>query len=147
MARPEKGGRAPLEPGCPSLEEWGRYEAGLYPEGIAAQMFEHASECSPCGELLTDMHSGTESGRETIVALRSNTTEWKKEMLARIAFESAGMKKRSVVHVMAGGYRWAAVAAAPMIVVGGGVQWMSVANSPAAAVELMANAYSEQRPF
>ena len=152
ITRPERGGPAPLGPGCPSLEDWGLYEAGLQADAKAAEMLEHASDCLSCGELLVDLHGEAGSGEGTIVALRSNTLEWKREMLSRIDAELGGEKHREApVQVrlarknfsMTMGRWWVAAAAAVTVVVGN-VWWLNSANTPFA---LVGKAYTAQRPF
>lgn len=88
------GGPVPPGPGCPSPQEWGLYEAGLHSNVKAESMLEHAADCPACGTLLADLRGngfgGAQAGQgmqdpKTIVVLRSNTAEWKRDMLARIA--------------------------------------------------------------
>jgi len=155
ITRPEKGGPAPLGPGCPSLEEWGLYEAGLQTDAKAAAMLEHGSDCASCGELLADLHSEAGSGEGTIVALRSNTLEWKREMLTRIDAELGGDTRREApvpvrpvrkTFSMTTGRWWVAAAAAVTVVVGN-VWWLNSANPSNAPSVLVGKAYTAQRPF
>jgi len=144
---------APVPSGrdCPSLREWGLFEAGQYTGAEAFRMVGHASLCPSCAQLLTDLHgdepdTGAQPSREPVMALASNTTAWKRKMLARIASELAGETARPRTPVR----WWAAVAvaaAAALVILAGSAWWISFRNSPRAASDLIAQAYSEQRPF
>ncbi len=138
------GGPAPPGSGCPSLQDWGLYEAGLQTGEKAGGMLDHASDCPACGTLLADMSEVQRGPGQETVLLRSNTVGWKREMLARIGKElaaPAGGSKRP----QAARYVWAAAAA--VVLMTGGIWWTSFKNSPKAAFDLIAQAYGEQRPF
>jgi CHAT domain-containing protein len=158
------GEPVPPGPGCPSPQEWGLYEAGLYPNVKAESMLEHAADCPACGTLLADLRGsefgGAQAGQgtddsKTMVVLRSNTAEWKRDMLARIA-QTLGNEARpsrvrfslprfSLPGFSLPRYSWAAAAA--VVAVAAGAWWISSRNTPEAAFRLMAQAYAEQRPF
>jgi CHAT domain-containing protein len=150
----------PAAPGvsCPSLQQWGVYEAGLCSASQARIMLEHAADCPACGTLLADLHVGElggtgEQNSEPLriqQALRSNTLAWKREMLDRIAHDMGERPKRrlrlQLPRISFAMYGWAAAAAA-VVVVGLGVWWNTSRNTPEAAFRLIAEAYTEQRPF
>jgi hypothetical protein len=149
--RREMEGPVPSGPDCPSLREWGLFEAGQYSGEEATRMVGHASGCPSCGQLLADLHSDesdgeTQSGRGPIMALGSNTTAWKRKMVSRIVSELGRETARSTNPI-----RWwtvaAAVAAGAVVLIAGATWWISFRNSPRAASNLIAQAYSEQRPF
>src|SRR6476646_1259535 len=50
------GEPVPPGPSCPSLEEFGKYEAGLQPEEKAAAILGHVAECPDCAGLLAEVH-------------------------------------------------------------------------------------------
>jgi len=143
-------GPVPSGPDCPSLREWGLFEAGQHSGEEAARMVGHASSCPSCGQLLADLHSDesnslTQPGREPIMALGSNTTAWKRKMVSRIVSELGRETARST-----NPRRWwtmAVAAAAAVVIFAGTTWWISFRNSPRAASDLIAQAYSEQRPF
>jgi CHAT domain-containing protein len=120
------------------------YEAGLVPDERAVALVEHASSCDACGALLADMHPEPADETATLL-LRSATAEWKKDMLRQIAVQTGqgaetGAASRSR-------YYWMAAAAAVVAMVGGSVWWVHRNNSPEAAFRLLAQSYTEQRPF
>jgi CHAT domain-containing protein/Flp pilus assembly protein TadD len=138
------------------------YEAGLCSDVKAGSMLEHAADCPACGTLLADLRGGEFGGMrdgqsaiepQKTILLRSNTPEWKRDMLGRIAremgTEAAPSGVRSwLARLSHPGYAWAAAAAAAaLVVVASGVWWISSRNTPQAAFSLIAQAYSEQRPF
>jgi len=103
------------------------------------ELLDHAAGCDWCGVLLADAHLEASAGQDSTLMLRSGTKAWKREMLDRIG-EQSGRKpsKRSA---------WIAAAAA-IAVVGSGIGWWVYReNSPQAAYRLLAQAYTQQRPF
>ncbi|HEY4364558.1 MAG TPA: CHAT domain-containing protein [Bryobacteraceae bacterium] len=127
-------------PDCPTLEEWGLFEAGALPEDRSLDLVEHASTCGACGSLLAGLRGGTEESDATLL-LKSSTLEWKRDMLKQIAASQSADRRFRVRPV------WIGVAAAIVAAVGGSVWWVNRVNSPEAAFHMLAQAYSQQRPF
>jgi cytochrome c-type biogenesis protein CcmH/NrfG len=145
-------GPVPSGPDCPSLREWGLFEAGQYSGEEATRMVGHASGCPSCGQLLADLHSDEsesemQSGRGPIMALGSNTTAWKRKMVSRIVSELGRETARSTNPSRWWTPAFAAAAAAMVVMIAGTTWWISFRNSPRTASNLIAQAYSEQRPF
>ena len=155
----QMGGPAPRGLDCPSLRELGEYEARLRTgksDEDAAGILDHIADCEACAALIADMQGvelqgadGEASSEKKGILLRSSTKAWQETMLSRIARELGGEKRRSSKQSWApswGWPRWAAVAAAVVAIVGA-VWWNTVSKSPDAAFRLIAEAYTEQRPF
>ena len=140
----------PPGPSCPSLEEFGKYEAGLQSEEAAAAILGHVAECPDCAGLLADLcsegsHRASSNGSADLgatMALPSSTRKWKRKLLGRIAQELDQNVKQPGI-----GRWWPAAAAACVVGIAGGVWWTSFRNTPEAALSLIAQAYTEQRPF
>ena len=129
---------------CPSLERWGLYEAGLLPDAEALELLEHSSVCDACGALLADMRADVPE-QDTQPLLRSGTAAWKKDMLRQIAAQQ-GDDSRPARSGMR--YGWLAAAAAALIAVSAGAAWwIHREDSPDAAFRLLAQSYTERRPF
>jgi CHAT domain-containing protein len=105
-------------PACPPARDWALYEAGLQSEARTRELLEHVSACSACGALLADM-TGDASIQGSIegesLALKSATASWKRDMVRRLAAESAVDRRRQGPAPW--GPRWWAVAAAAAVVV------------------------------
>ncbi len=155
----QMGGPAPRGPECPSFKELSEYEAGLRTgksDEDAAGILDHIADCEACAALIADMQGtelqgedGEASSEKTGILLRSSTKAWQETMLSRIARELGGEKQRSSKQSWTLSWvwpRWAAVAAAVVAIVGA-VWWNSASHSPDAAFRLIAEAYTEQRPF
>lgn len=134
------GERGPV---CPTLEEWGLFEAGFIQEDRAREIVKHAADCDACGPLLADMRSVGEAS-DSVGALRSSTPAWKQGMAAQMA-KSSGKSARS--GVFSATRAWLAVAASLVLLVGAGIWWWQRINSPEEAYRLLASSYSEHRPF
>jgi tetratricopeptide (TPR) repeat protein len=135
--------RAPGD-GCPSVTEWARLAAGLLEGPRRDELLAHASTCDGCGAALRAVVEDfaddmTEAESQTLEALPSSQPEWQRSVARKMAEASGGGARFST-------RTWLARAAAVIVAVGAGwmawVQWM--AKDPA---RLMAEAYTQQRPF
>lgn len=139
-------------PDCPTLEDLGEYEAGLKPSDQAVSILDHVADCPACAALLADVKKSENAATDpgTGIVLRSSTAAWKRSMLTRIATEMTARPERSPER--SGGQawntnRWWVAVAASILAVIGTLWWTSSRNTPEAAFALIAQAYSQQRPF
>jgi tetratricopeptide (TPR) repeat protein len=127
--------------GCPAADELASVAAGLATDIRRDSLLDHASRCDSCGATLRALIEdfSEESGPQTIESLRTAQPEWQREMAARMA-QASGRKPPIPIR------SWLAAAAAVIAAAGGG--WFAWTTWFAANPErLLAEAYTQQRPF
>lgn len=161
-------GETRLGPDCPAETEWWRVAAGLLPESQAAELLEHAIRCDVCRSLLREATQDfaeevTEQEIAQLSALPSAQEEWHRSLAQRL---SAAQSKRGMLGNAAtvasqwireladrfawrpGGifrYAWAYAAAAIVLLAAGA--WTVQTRRANSVDQLIASAYTEQRPF
>ncbi len=132
--------------GCPAAGDWASLAVGLLDSERSRTLLAHAIQCDECGALLRaaaeDLGSDvTDAESKELGELVSAQPEWQREMARKMAQAS-----RPVPRPHPQPAQWLGWAAALLIAVGGGYwsydQWSS--GQPA---RLIAQAYSQQRPF
>ncbi len=119
---------------CPSLEDLAHCYAGPSDER-SARLLDHLTQCDRCAAIVADGLDSAEP--EATPALPSSSGVWQREMAATFARES---KKQTGTY-----RRYAAIAAAVLVVAGAGAWWrLRQLSEPAV---LLAQAYTEARPF
>jgi CHAT domain-containing protein/tetratricopeptide (TPR) repeat protein len=153
-------------PNCPPESVWWHVAAGLMPESRAAELLEHSTRCDACALLLRQATQDfadeiTEQEITHIRALASAQEEWQQSLAQRLSATESGRGKpvalwlrgladwfswqpRSVFR-----YAWAYAAAAILLVVAGVwlVQTRREPSREPSVDQLIADAYTEQRPF
>ena len=163
----ERGG-----PNCPSESAWWDVATGLLPESRAAELLEHSTHCDACALLLRQATQDfadevTEEEITQISALSSAQEEWQQSLAQRLSATESGRGKRGTVLAPVAPwlrgladwfswqprsvfrYAWAYAAAAILLVVAG-VWLVQTRHEPSrepSVDQLIADAYTEQRPF
>ena len=159
-------------PNCPPESVWWHVAAGLLPESRAAELLEHSTRCDACALLLRQATQDfadeiTEQEITHIRALASAQEEWQQSLAQRLSATESGRGKRGTVLTPVAlwlrgladwfswqprsvfRYAWTYAAAAILLVVAG--VWLVQTRrepSPEPSVDqLIADAYTEQRPF
>jgi tetratricopeptide (TPR) repeat protein len=145
---------------CPAEEKWLNLAVGRLPAAESSPLLEHASSCDYCGQLLREASEDLDSellveDKQFVATLSSAGVEWQRNLAQRLE-KAAGAragKNRGDAHKAVGAFlianrmRWvAAIAAVVSIAVGIGV-WQRWRTSVTATDILIAQAYTEQRPF
>lgn len=131
----------PTAQNCPSMERWVLLASGLVAEPEREQLLEHANGCDSCGTALRcaveDLsEEPTEAEQQEILSLHTATPEWRR------SFARQMMRRRPVPFPV---LKWLSVAAAIVLVAGG--SWLGFARLFPSPAQLLARAYTEQRPF
>lgn len=148
-------------PNCAAESAWWYVATGLLPESRAAELLEHSTRCDACALLLRQATEDltdevTEQEITQMSALPSAQEEWQQSLAQRLsATESARGKqglwsrgladwfprpRRSVFR-----YAWVYAAAAVMLLAAGA--WLMQTRREPSIDQLIAHAYTEQRPF
>ena len=138
-------------PDCPEEENWPKVAVGLLPDEEAASLMAHAATCAHCGPLLREATEDLAMAPtdQEIAELAAYTPEWQRKLAARLSAASrpAAAESRewlAWLRVPAWGYAVAAV----VVVVAMGVGWFAWPRMQLRKTDqLLAEAYSEQRPF
>jgi CHAT domain-containing protein/tetratricopeptide (TPR) repeat protein len=146
---------------CAAESDWWYVATGLLPESRAAELLEHSTGCDACALLLRQATEDftdevTEQEITQISALPSAQEEWQQSLAQRLsATESARGKqglwsqgladwfpwpRRSVFR-----YAWVYAAAAILLLASGA--WLMQTRREPSINQLIAHAYTEQRPF
>ena len=152
----ERGG-----PNCPAESTWWYVATGLQPELRAAELLEHSTHCDACALLLRQATEDftdevTEQEITQISALPSAQKEWQRSLAQRLsATESARGKQGLWIRGLADWfpwprrsvfrYAWVYAAAAIMLLAAGA--WLMQTRREPSINQLIAHAYTEQRPF
>jgi CHAT domain-containing protein len=129
----QQNGEAPTSD-CPSMQDLANYCAGLAGER-SGELLDHLSHCGRCVAIVG---CALEYGEpETTPALRSSGSKWQREMAATFARDS---KKGG------GHWRYGGIAAAILLAAGGSLWWREQERVSGPA-RLLAQAYTEARPF
>ncbi len=123
---------APPDEQCPTSEALANYYAGS-PDETSAAILLHLAQCGRCAAIVNDLIEADEP--QPVPILRSSTSAWRRDMVARI------LKKSATPNY----WRYVAAAAVLIIVVGGALWWNI--RSASAPVLLLAKAYTAARPF
>jgi tetratricopeptide (TPR) repeat protein len=159
-------------PNCPPESVWWHLAAGLLPESRAAELLEHSTRCDACALLLRQATQDfadeiTEQEITHIKALASAQEEWQQSLAQRLSATESGRGKRETVLTPVAPwlrgladwfswqprsvfrYAWAYAAAAILLVVAGVwlVQTRREPSREPSVDQLIADAYTEQRPF
>ncbi|MGD0162323.1 MAG: hypothetical protein ABSB39_07610 [Candidatus Sulfotelmatobacter sp.] len=162
---------------CPSEEEWTAIAGGVAPAAEAKPMLEHASRCDHCGPLLRaateDLNPEISAEEEDFIrSLPSASPEWQRALAHKMTGASATAQPAASVAVpvaaasrvgaewetrssrlasvwrFANWTRWAIpLGAAAVVVVGAGVVMQYSPPSLSSTNKMIAQAYTEQRPF
>ena len=144
---------------CPSEEKWMRLAAGLVSSQDATLLLEHATHCDHCGPALKsaiqDLNPElSEDEEKTIRQLASADSNWQHNIARKMSAISEGTKPERQLFqpqkpsVFANWMRWAIpLGAAAAIAVGAGIIWDYSSPSLASTNKLIAQAFTEQRPF
>ncbi len=141
----------PPSPGCPEPTVWREIAVALTPSDQALVHLQHASACDHCGPLLreaiVDLDGEiTDSEAKKITALESARPEWQRRLATRITG-----KKDAAPHAW-----WKPWATAPRLgfaslglvaLIAAGSWFAARKGQPAPPTDLLASAYSDQRPF
>jgi CHAT domain-containing protein/Flp pilus assembly protein TadD len=150
------GGSRP-RPDCPAETEWLRLAAGLLPDPQAGKLLAHSAECDACAILLRqateDFAEEVRDGEvEQIRALKSAQPAWQRAMAQRLATQAhEPLPVTKVVPIPSPQPRpvvpfvWAYAAAAAVLLVAGAAT-VQMLRQPSVD-QLIATAYTEQRPF
>lgn len=145
---------------CPAEEKWLNLAVGRLPAAESSPLLEHASSCDYCGQLLREASEDLDSelpveDKRFVATLSSAGVEWQRNLAQRLA-KAAGARvgkdrgdaSRTVgTFLIVNRMGWvAAIAAVVLIAVGVGV-WQRWRASVSATEILIAQAYTEQRPF
>jgi tetratricopeptide (TPR) repeat protein len=156
MAAPLASAR---KPDCPPENEWLLLAAGLSSSAEAAPLLEHASDCDYCGQLLksaTQDFSPEISAEEerTIRQLASAGLPWQRDLAQKMAGMSGAVTaparaQRSQPRLFSANWtRWAVpLGAAAAVAVGAFIYVQQSTPSLASTNQLIAQAFTEQRPF
>ena len=159
---------ARLGPNCPSEDEWWRLAAGLLPESQAAEALEHSINCDACGLLLRQAvqdfaEEASEQEITELSALPSAQIEWQRSLAQRLrtaqsdgggsldAETRIGRWPRGLADRFAWQlrdrfrYTWAYAAAALVLLIA--VTWIIQKRREPSIDQLIARAYTQQRPF
>ena len=153
---------------CPSEDEWRRVAAGLLPESQTAEALEHSINCDACGLLLRQAvqdfaEEATEQEIMELSALPSAHIEWQRSLAqrlrtaqsdrgrsldaeTRIGRRSRGWADRFVSHLR-DRFRYAWVYAAAALVLLITVTWIIQKEREPSIDQLIASAYTQERPF
>ena len=159
---------AHLGPNCPSEDEWRRVAAGLLPESRTAEALEHSINCDACGLLLRQAvqdfaEEATEQEIMELSALPGAQIEWQRSLAqrlrtaqsdggrsldaeTRIGRWSRGLADRFVSQLR-DRFRYAWVYAAAALVLLIAVTWIIQKRREPSIDQLIAHAYTQQRPF
>jgi tetratricopeptide (TPR) repeat protein len=144
---------------CPSEEKWMRLAAGLVSSQDATLLLEHATHCDHCGPALKSAIQDfnpelSEDEEKTIRQLASADSNWQHNIAQKMSAISEGTKPERQLFqpqkpsVFANWMRWAIpLGAAAAIAVGAGIIWDYSSPSLASTNKLIAQAFTEQRPF
>ena len=145
---------------CPAEEKWLDLAVGRHSAAESSPLLEHASSCDYCGQLLREASEDLDSelpvdDKRFVATLSSGGTDWQRNLAQRLE-EAAGARvgkgrrhapKTVGTFLIANRMRWvAAVGAVVSIAVAIGV-WQRWRTSATATDTLIAEAYTEQRPF
>ena len=146
---------------CPEESAWWNVATGQLAESRAAELLEHSTRCGACALLLRQATEDftdevTEQEITQISALLSAQDEWQQSLAQRLSTTESMRGKqglwsrnltdwfpwprRSVFR-----YAWAYAAAAIMLLVAGA--WLLQTRREPSINQLIAHAYTEQRPF
>ena len=140
------------EADCPEPAVWRAIAVALIAPDQALVHLQHASRCDHCGPLLreavTEMNSQiTEAEAKQIAALDSARPEWQQTLATRITGAPATAAPLPWWKVWCSAPRLALIGVSLAVIVAGGM-WLAVKEArPAPPADLLASAYSEQRPF
>ena len=158
-----------LDPNCPTETEWRSVSAGLVSGSRAAELLEHSTRCDACGLLLrqaTQDFAQETSERETaqLNSLTSAQEEWQRALAHRLRTAQSDRAKPTKVAGVLGQWirklidlparaprsfsRYAWAYAAALVVLAVGVWQVQMRRAPSLSIDqLIASAYTEQRPF
>ena len=157
-----------LGPNCPSEDEWRRVAAGVLPESRTAEAFEHSIDCDACGLLLRQAvqdfaEEATEQDITELSALPSAQVEGQRSLAQRLSATQSdrgrsadagtrvgrwfrGMADRFARQLRDGfRYAWAYTAAALVLLIAWA--WIVQKQREPSIDQLIARAYTQQRPF
>jgi len=148
-------------PNCPSETEWWRLAAGLLRKSQAAELLEHSTRCDACALLLHHAtqdfaNEVTEQEITQISALPSAQEEWQQSLAQRLSATESGRGKQGLwSRGLADWFRWprrsvfryASVYAAAAIMLLAAGAWLMQTRREPSINQLIAHAYTEQRPF
>jgi len=152
----ERGG-----PNCPAESTWWYVATGLQPESRTAELLEHSTRCDACALLLREAAEDftdevTEQEITQLSALPSAQEEWQQSFAQRLSATESKRGKQGLwsrrladwfpwSHRSVFRYAWAYAAAA--IVLLAASAWLLQMRRDPPIDQLIANAYTEQRPF
>ena len=145
---------------CPAEEKWLNLAVGRLSAAESSPLLEHASSCDYCGQLLHEASEDLDSefpveDEKFVAALSSAEVEWQRNLARRLekaagtrAGKTQGDPPKTVgAFLIPNRMLWvAAIAAVVAIAIGIGV-WQPWRTSVTATDILIAQAYTEQRPF
>jgi CHAT domain-containing protein len=140
-------------PSCLESEEWMRVAAGLVDTNTARQMLQHAAACDHCAPLLRtaleDFSDTTSSDEERLLGnLATTSPEGQNRLAARLSASNHGRQRvesrKASWNFSA--WRWAAGAAVILITLIL-LTWKFQPRPESQVEDLIAKAYTEQRPF
>jgi len=140
-------------PICPESEKWMKLAAGLEEANTAQQMLQHAATCDHCAPLLKtaqeDFSDATSSDEEQLLAnLVTSSPDGRSRLAARLSASGADrerIKSRKTSWKFSA-WRWAA-AALVILIASILVTWKFQPRPESQVQDLIAEAYTEQRPF
>ena len=161
-------GETRLGPTCASEDEWWRVAARLLPESRTAELLDHSIQCNACGLLLRQAvqdfaEEATEEDITQLGALSSVQKEWQRSLAQRLSAAQYERGTSADDGIRVGGwfrglaerfawqprgrlgYIWAFAAAAVALLVVG--VWIIQKRREPSIDQLIASAYSQQRPF
>lgn len=148
-------GKARRNPDCPPEPTWRDLAAGLLPESEAAKLMEHSTGCDACGLLLRQAIEDfaadfTAEENEQLSSLKTAQPGWQKAFARKLATKHPKpVRDRSFFPDWrprpAFQFAWAYAAAAVVLLVAGA--WVVQMWRAPSIDQLIAAAYTEQRPF
>lgn len=143
---------------CPAEAKWLPLAAGLCPGDDVAALLEHAAGCDYCGPLLREITQSvgpevSAQEKKMLSQLASPEPARHKRLAQRLADASQPLTDDALQVVprsrgFRGWMRWGFAAAVAVLIAVGGVAWYEVSQpSLAETNRLIAQAYTEQRPF
>ena len=147
-------GQAAASPDCPPEKVWPDLAVGLLDEAAALQFAEHAAGCDWCGRLLREASEEladelTEAEQAMLAQRRTASKSGQRELGKRLGARSLGRKVQEQKLDNPGfiwrlRWTWAAITAAILAT----ASWFGWITFRQPSVEqLLARAYTEQRPF
>ncbi|HWZ44513.1 MAG TPA: CHAT domain-containing protein [Candidatus Saccharimonadales bacterium] len=148
--RPQK--QAAAGPNCPPEDVWPDLAVGLLDQPAALQFAEHAAGCDWCGRLLREagevLTDELTEAEQTMLAQRSTASKSGQRELAQwLAARSGGRKVPEQKSDKPGFIWWLRWAAAASVVLAAASWWGWTTLRQPSVEQLLAQAYTEQRPF